>query len=91
MLAEPIVVADGDSFLQLPIEIRVSGLPEVPPLTYTQMALLQGKLERLTIHQPGPPAHPVLIEEPRLPALPPLDSAQRAQLRMHLEAVLKEP
>jgi hypothetical protein len=91
VLAEPIVVADGDSFLQVPIEIHVPGLPAVPSLTYTQMALLQVKLETMTILQPGPPELSVLIEEPRLPALPAMDSAQRAQLKMHLEQILKEP
>jgi hypothetical protein len=91
VLAEPIVVADGDSFLQVPIEIHVSGLPAVPPLTYTQMALLQVKLETMTNHQADPPELSVLIEEPRLPVLPAMDSAQRAQLKMHLERLLKEP
>jgi hypothetical protein len=91
VLAEPIVVADGDSFLQVPIEIHVPGLSAVPSLTYTQMALLQVKLETMTIRQPGPPELSVRIEEPRLPALPAMDSAQRAQLKMHLEQILKEP
>jgi hypothetical protein len=91
MLAEPIVVADGDSFLQVPIVIHVPGLPKLPALTYTQMARLQVSLERMLQDPPAPPGRPVRITDPRLPALPALDAARRDQLRMQLERILKDP
>ena len=91
MLAEPIVVPDGDSFLQVPIVIQASGLPELPALTYTQLARLQAILERMLINAPDPPERPVGIKDPRLPALPALDAAQRGQLQMHLERILEQP
>jgi hypothetical protein len=91
MLAEPIVVPDGDSFLQLPIVIQTSGLPELPALTYTQMARLQATLERMLTNPPAPPGRAVRIEDPRLPALPAMDAAQRSQLQMDLERILKGP
>jgi hypothetical protein len=91
MLAEPIVVADGDSFLQVPIVIHAPGLPQLPALTYTQMARLHATLERMLIDPPDPPERSVRIKDPRLPALPALDTAQRGQLRMQLERILKEP
>jgi hypothetical protein len=91
MLAEPIVVPDGDSFLQMPIVIHTSGLPALPALTYTQMARLRTILERMLLHPPAPPGRSVPIGDPRLPALPALDAAQRSQLQMELERILKEP
>jgi hypothetical protein len=92
MLAEPIVVPDGDSFLQEPIEINAPGLPELPPLTYTKMARLQARLERLLVIERGlPESEPIRINEPGLPRLPSLDRAQMAQLQMHLERILKDP
>jgi hypothetical protein len=91
MLAEPIVVPDGDSFLQMPIVIQASGLPELPALTYTQMARLQATLVRMLVNPPAPPGRPVRIKDPRLPALPAMDAAQRGQLQMELERILKEP
>jgi hypothetical protein len=91
MLAEPIVVADGDSFLQVPIVIHAPGLPKQPALTYTQMARLQVSLERMLLDPSAPPGRPVRITDPRLPTLPALDAAQRDQLRMQLERILKDP
>ncbi len=90
MLAEAIVVPDGDSFLQEPIDLLVPGLPKLPPLTYTQMAVLQATLERMLLTHRVPRAPRTRIEDPRLPKLPLLDSAERAQLKMHLELILKE-
>jgi hypothetical protein len=92
MLAEAIVVPEGDSFLQEPIDITVPGLPELPALTYTEMARLQARLERLLVIKPGlSESEPISINESRLPQLPSLDRAQMAQLQMHLEGVLKDP
>jgi hypothetical protein len=91
MLAEPIVVPDGDSFLQVPIVIHVPDLPELPALTYTQMARLQATLERMLINPPAPAGRSVRIKDPRLPALPALDAALWSQLQMHLEHILKDP
>jgi hypothetical protein len=91
MLAEPIVVPDGDSFLQMPITIHAPGLPQLPALTYTQMARLQVILERMLVNPPDPPARSVRIKDPRLPALPALDAAQWGQLQMHLDRILKDP
>jgi hypothetical protein len=94
MLAEPIVVPDGDSFLQVPIVIHAQGLPRLPALTYTQMARLLAAVERILIDLPNLPERSVRIEDQRLPALPALpamDSAQWGQLQMHLERILKDP
>jgi hypothetical protein len=91
MLAEPIVVPEGDSFLQVPIVVHAPGLPPLPALTYTQMARLQATLGRLLINPPGRPARPVQIKDPRLPALPALDAAQWGQVQMHLDRILKDP
>ena len=91
MLAEPIVVPDGDSFLQVPIVIHAQGLPRLPALTYTQMARLLAAVERILIDPPDPPERSVQIQGQRLPALPAMDSAQWGQLQMHLERILKDP
>jgi hypothetical protein len=91
MLAEPIVVPDGDSFLQVPIVIHAPGLPDLPALTYTQMARLQATLERMLVNPPDPPERSVRITDPQLPALPALDTARWSQLHMHLERILKDP
>jgi hypothetical protein len=91
MLAEPIVVPDGDSFLQVPVVIQAHDLPALPALTYAQMARLHAILARMLIEPPRPPRRAVRVEDPRLPALPALDAAQRGQLQMHLERILKEP
>jgi hypothetical protein len=90
MLAEPIVVPDGDSFLQVPIVIHAQGLPRLPALTYTQMARLLVAVERILIDPPDP-EWSVQIKDRRLPALPAMDSAQWGQLQMHLERILKDP
>jgi hypothetical protein len=91
MLAEPIVVPDGDSFLQQPVVISAPDLPALPALTHAQMARLHATLARLLNDPPGPPERPVRVEDPRLPTLPALDAAQRGQLQLHLERILKEP
>ena len=90
MLAEPIVVPDGDSFLQEPIEINVPGLPELPRLTYTNMARLQVRLQRMQREELGM-SESVRVDAPGLPVLPSLDRAQLAQLQMTLECILKDP
>ena len=90
MLAEPIVIGDGDSFLQEPIHVQVADLPELPPLTWTRMAGLRARLQRILVQEPDL-SEPVRIELPGLPPLPALDRAQMAQLQMSLECVLKDP
>jgi hypothetical protein len=90
MLAEPIVVPDGDCFLQVPVVINAQGLPRLPGLTYTQMARLLAAVERL-LNDPPDPERSVQLRDKRLPALPAMDSAQWGQLQMHLERILKDP
>ena len=49
MLAEVIVVPDGDSFLQEPIDVNEAGVPHLPPLTWSQMSHLHRELELILI------------------------------------------
>jgi hypothetical protein len=91
MLAEPIIVPDGDSFLQTPIKLSHDGLPELPRLTYLQMRRLGSHLTGLTGGDDGPWAQPLLIDDSALPELPKLDRAQVARLAAVIEGVLGDP
>jgi hypothetical protein len=91
MLAEAIVVADGDLFLQEPMDINEPGMPELPPLTWTQMSHLHRELEFILRRGPDRPGERLQITGRTLPGLPPLDSADMAQVKMHLERILKDP
>jgi hypothetical protein len=91
MLAEPILVPDGDSFLQTPIHITGADLPQLPGLTYLQMRRLHTRLSALVAHS-GPWAEPVvLVEDRALPELPKLDRPQAALLATSLERILRDP
>ena len=91
MLAEAIVVLDGDSFLQESMDINEPGVPELPPLTWSQMSHLHRELELVLRHGPDRPGVRLQITGRTLPELPSLDSADMAQLKMHLERILKDP
>ena len=91
LLAEPIVVPDGDSFLQEPININKPGIPELPPLTWSQMASLHYELELTLGRGLDQPGERLQITGRTLPKLPPLDSADMAQVKLQLEQILKDP
>jgi hypothetical protein len=90
MLAEPIIVPDGDSFLQTPIRLADDTLPALPSLTYLQMRRLGAHLAALAGDE-GPWAQPVLIDDSALPELPKLDRAQVARLAALIAGVLGDP
>ena len=90
MLAEPITVPDGDSFLQTPIKLVDDALPDLPGLTYLQMRRLGARLAGLA-GDDGPWAQPVLIDDSALPALPKLDQAQVGTLASLIRTVLADP
>jgi hypothetical protein len=91
MLAEPITVPDGDSFLQTPIQIIDGELPELPRLTYLQMRRLHAQLVAL-VGRAGPWAEPVILVDDRtLPELPKLDRPQASRLATDLDRILRDP
>jgi hypothetical protein len=91
VLAEPITVPDGDSFLQTPIKIVDRALPDLPRLTYLQMRRLHGRLVAL-IRRNGSRAEPIiLIDDPALPELPKLERPQAARLATDLDRILRDP
>jgi hypothetical protein len=91
VLAEPITVPDGDSFLQTPIKLVDEALPALPGLTYLQMRRLGAHLAGLAESDDGPWAQPLLIDDSALPELPKLDRAQVARLAAVIEGVLGDP
>ena len=95
MLAEPITVPEGDSFLQTPIKIVDRALPELPPLTYLQMHRLRDQLADLVeLPEAGPEewqAPVVLLHDNALPELPKLDRPQAARLAGDLDRILRDP
>jgi hypothetical protein len=91
VLAEPITVADGDSFLQTPIQLADDALPDLPGLTYLQMRRLGARLAGLSGGD-GPWAQALfLIDDSALPELPKLDRAQVVRLATVIEGVLGDP
>jgi len=91
MLAEPIIVPDGDSFLQLPVTLADDALPTLPALTYRQMRRLRDQLAGLAGGD-GPWAQPfVLIDDGALPELPKLDWAQVTRLAGLVDRALRDP
>jgi hypothetical protein len=91
VLAEPITVPDGDSFLQTPIKIVDGALPELPRLTYLQMRRLRDQL-RVLVGRNGSRAEPViLVDDHALPELPKLDRPQAARLATDLDRILRDP
>ena len=91
LLAEPITVPEGDSFLQTPIKLIDGDLPELPRLTYLQMRRLHDQLVGL-VGRTGPWPEPVILVDDRaLPELPKLDRTQAARLATDLDRILRDP
>src|SRR4051812_40749621 len=91
MLAEPITIPDGDSFLQTPIKIVDRALPELPRLTYLQMHRLRDQLADLVDRPEEWQAPVVLLHDNALPELPKLDRPQAARLAGDLDRILRDP
>jgi hypothetical protein len=91
MLAEPIVVPVGDSFLQEPIDVNEAGVPHLPPLTWSQMSHLRREVELILDHGSDRPDERLQVKDRTLPELPPLDHAEMAHVKMRLERVLRDP
>jgi hypothetical protein len=90
LLAEPITVPEGDSFLQTPIKLIDGDLPELPRLTYLQMRRLHDQLVGL-VGRTGPWPAPVVLVDRALPELPKLDRTQAARLATDLDRILHDP
>jgi hypothetical protein len=91
MLAEPIVVPDGDTFLQEPQDINEPGMPRLPQLTWTQMACLHREIELILVREPDRAVARVQITSWMLPKLPLLERADLAHVERRLEEALHQP
>lgn len=91
MLAEAIIVPDGDSFLEEPMDINDVGLPQLPRLTWSQMARLHRDLELLLADESARGQGPTRVADTRLPQLPRFEDEEMVQVMCHIERIMRVP